>query len=161
MDNSSASAGYYRGYDAHQVVQELEGLLNLAEASVHSIDKLMHALARAKASFYIACIAFYVVLVSIAGFIWGGYRSGDVISSLSITAAVCGLGIIFCLAMLWYVRVRLSYQRALKRELSVELDVRERLVSLIHEQLQRVVFEDSISAVTRAMFEIRIRRLDR
>lgn len=145
-----------------QIAHELNGLIELAEECVNKIDTLTMALEKVRVYFMVLLVVSTLMAVACAGF------ALDVMKS-NMTIFDAGPGklifLAFCSAMtigiVWVLAAGVSRRRTLVRELYAEKDVHDRLITLIHEQMQRVAHRSAVSPVSFAMLQIRVRRLMR
>lgn len=144
------------------IVQELEGLIKLAEECVNKIDSLTAAIDKVRVYFSVILMLSILMLGACLGFMYDVNKTN--VTFFNATPVVFLLLLLACsliLGMSWAVASGRSRYRSLKRELFAERDVHDRLITLIHEQSQRVAHRRAVTPVTFAMLEIRIRRLMR
>lgn len=148
--------------DKSQVVKELEDLIILAESSTSTIDTLFTDLDKCrsrKLMYYNSCfisILFEVILVKILvdiNFI--GKNSELYILLFTI------LFFILLIACFMANKSLSMKAKRIYREIKIEQDVHNKLISIIEDQLRRIKMYDCLSQVALATMEIRIRRLDR
>lgn len=155
MNDTTASTG--------EATKELDGLLALAEGVTNNIDALSKTLDRFRNQIVIQFFTVYVFLFAAFFVFMPEGRSiffpyiGD--SNIYRTLFLIGMifGLFFLLSFLYFILIKSRTISSIKRELDVEYDVHERLLSLIDQQMRMV----RMSMVSRALVEMRVRRLDR
>lgn len=146
-----------------QRVHELEELLELAEGTAENVGKLADSVDRGRTQAWIATILasfFFSILASGLSYVFT--TSVRVDSSLYyIIAAAASLNALVAVAFMMVFINRTAYVKRVKRDLMVEIDIQHRLVSMIDQQMQRVVHGGEYSPVHRAIVDIRVRRMMR
>lgn len=155
--------GPYVTREDESVVRELEDLFGLAEECVSKIDALTAALEKLWLGSLLFIFMFLLFVGAFAGYVFSASAKMGFLSVLMSPGALIfsTLAAVIVAAGGWVALSGQSRRRTLYRELYVEKDVLERLVTLIHEQVQRVAHRGSVSPVTFAMLQIRERRLMR
>ncbi|MBP2841201.1 hypothetical protein [Pseudomonas sp. PNP] len=145
-----------------KIVQELESLIDLAEKCVDKIDYLTASIEKLRVNLTLVFTIPGVFLSGVLGFLTG---TGGSLPTPFVDSQIIMLCLFAFLAlasgMFWFFVQTQSRRRSLLRELDVERNVHERLITLIHEQTQRVKHRGLVSPVTYAMLQIRERRLMR
>lgn len=152
-----------RDIDGGRLVKELEDLLVLAETSAETIDRLVAMVDKVRVSL-LGSVAVVYILASAGALAlmrsftaFEGASSGAELWLLGLGAASISLAV--GAAYLGYsLFLRLTKAR---RELTVEKDIHDRIVSMIDSHKRRVYEYEALSPVALATFEIRMRRLDR
>lgn len=149
--------------DQAQRVHELEELLAMAESTAANVDRLADSVDRGRTQGWVATILaslFFSILVGGISYVFT--MSIHVDSSLYyIIAAVASLNALVAIAFMMVVINRSAYVRRVKRDLMVEVDIQHRLISMIYQQIQRVLHGGEYSPVHRAIVDIRVRRMMR
>lgn len=153
---------YYSTPKDKIIVQELEGLIALAEDCVKKIDSLTAAMEKVRVYFIVLLVVASLMLGACIGFASDVQKTGvTFFNAESVVIFFAIFASVFVTGISWVLVLGVFRRRNLSRELEVEKDVHDRLISLIHEQIQRVAHRNSVSPVTYAMYEIRVRRLMR
>lgn len=144
------------------IVQELEGLIKLAEDCVNKIDSLTAAIEKVRVYFLVLLMLLIIMLGACVGFVFDVHKDNVTFFSASLgTLLFLLFACTFSIGVVWAIASGRSRFRYLSRELFAERDVHGRLITLIHEQAQRVAHRRAVTPVTYAMLDIRIRRLMR
>lgn len=144
-------------------VQELEELLTLGEASTATLDKISQVVDKFRTQTMLSLIVGYVVgaiAVGCVSMILDRKAASDT-ALFYLLLGGAGLGFVVTTALIATVFTRFRQNRNALRELRVERDIHSRLISMIDQQMQRVIHSENISPVMRATFEIRVRRMER
>ncbi|NNA56359.1 hypothetical protein [Pseudomonas koreensis] len=144
------------------IAQELEGLISLAEECVNKIDSLTAAIEKVRLYFLVLMLLSTIMVSGCVGLAFDVHNT-DVtfFNATPFMLVFLFIACSFLIGIVWAMASGRSRFRNLRRELFAERDVHGRLITLIHEQAQRVAHRRAVSPVTYAMFEIRIRRLMR
>lgn len=146
-----------------QRVHELEELMELAEASAANVDRLSDSVDRGRSQSWLLIILvsfLSAVLAASVTLIQNKELQFD--SSFRYVFMASGfLVIVFLVSFSMTVVNRTSRVKRLKRDLMVEVDIHHRLISMIDQQLQRVIHSGDFSPVHRAIIDIRVRRMMR
>ena len=138
-------------------LNELEQLVSVAEEVAKRIDDYVAITAKLKSNFLYQTMAVYgiaILLIFALKFAQDmAFDARYVVFAVAISIFLLGGAF---LSMIVNNRRRV---RQLNRELAVEYQIQSRLISLIDDQLKRVA--DDTSPVHLALFEIRVRRLER
>lgn len=137
--------------------EDLEALIVLAEKSTASIDELLERRRKLKSKLFVSLFLLYCIV----SLMWVVYEflSRDMALSLKFTSYITGavfMGSFFLLFQAW-----MSESVLIRKELSVEFSIQQRLLSLIHEQLNWLRMSSGASPVVFATWEMRARRLER
>jgi nitrate reductase gamma subunit len=148
--------------DDRLVVKELDGLIELAEECVKKIDSLTASIEKMRV-YNIVLFAIAALMLSAGLGMLLDVRKADITFFTASPGVFAFLFFLFAMTVgvAWTVAAGQARRRTLYRELFAERDVHHRLISLLHEQTQRVAHRNAVSPVTHAMIEIRIRRLMR
>lgn len=142
-----------------ELVDELNELLDLAEQSAKTIDELVERLDGARLRVLLNVVVLYALLTSLGYFAF--YAGGEYVITSSLRVASTALGMVLVggsLSLLYSYFLRM---RKTRRDLRVEQDIHNRLMSLIDGQKRRLDDDDLFSPVAEATFSMRLRRLDR
>lgn len=142
------------------VEKELDELIQLAEQSAKKLDELNDLIAKYQNRWLYQAIAVYLTICGSVGGLLALWRQ----SNSANTPFVLGLLVVFTVfvGLLWILTFsRKTVVSKARREIRVEWDVLDSIISLIDQQQKRMVIYKNISPVTRAIFDIRIRRLFR
>lgn len=146
-----------------QRVHELEELLEIAEASAGNIDRLSDAVDQSRSKLW-SLTAGASLLLSVVGvllvFVSGNTLRAEYLLNYSYVFGAFFFFLIF-ISYLMGARKHVSHISRLKRDLSVEVDIHHRLISMIDQQLQRVAHGGYYSPVHRAIIDIKVRRMMR
>ncbi|QOD82209.1 hypothetical protein [Chromobacterium haemolyticum] len=138
-------------------LKELEDLISMAEVVAQKIDMLTELAAKHKSQVLIQTTIAYIITTSS---VFGYYliQKQDIFSTFANLILVTIFSIAFILFS-FVMRGRLQIISGIRSELRVEHQVQNSLISLIDQQVKRVL--NDISPVDFALMEIRIRRLER
>lgn len=152
------------------LLDEYGALIDLGVESSKALDSLSRSLENARLSIYGSITGGYILLLStflsvarlsdIFDIIGGAGRKELDIGSVLILIATFLLAILAS-ALLYLGFRRFNDLRHYRRELQTEREIHDRLMSLIDDQKRRVQRLRSISPVTMATLDIKVRRLDR
>lgn len=144
-------------------LEELSELIAMAEKSAADIDALAESITQAKISIIAITVATTVVTMICVIFMLnaaiGRFQHYGYDQLIQIGAA--GLLALTISAGTYAAYTRLLRMRRLMRDLRLERDITDRLVSLIEPQFSWVRRVETVSPVAIATLEIRIRRLSR
>ena len=146
-----------------QRVRELEELMELAEASTANVDRLSDSVDRSKNQSWLAVIFISFLSAVLAGsatLIQTKNIQFDTVSQYVLVASLL-LSLVFLISFSITIVNRTSRIKRLKRDLMVETDIHHRLLSMIDQQLQRVVHGGNYSPVHLAIIDIKVRRMMR
>lgn len=145
------------------MLTELESLIELAEASSNSVEKLKSELEQGTLQYFMF-LFFLITTITIS---WLVILSDD-LPSLSknytplLSKIILSSFTIFSFAMaVVFVFKKIRSQRRTREEMILEMDILDRLISMIEDQYRRAERIQNISPVTLATISIRIRRLDK
>lgn len=147
---------------ARTPMEDLEGLIALAEKSISHIDFLVQKALTGRVKLLASYLATGLLVATgmlyfLGIFAQQGAERKDIYIQIIIIAAIGG--IVFGGSFITLLQSR-SLKR-LRRDTLLEYDVIHRLTSLIDDQFRMVAIQDGVSTVQLATLEIRIRRLDR
>ncbi|CAK7066679.1 MAG: hypothetical protein CITR_02955 [Citrobacter freundii] len=137
------------------VIKDFEQLLAMAEESSEKIDSLLQIREKQKLRLIVFTIFTYSFAATLA--IFKFYSS--LIPQFRIVFILASVIVIG--ACLWVIIKNIFIIKKMNRELHIEKDIHERLISLLDEQKQRLYQIESLSPVAHAVYEIRMRRIDR
>ena len=149
--------------DQAQRVHELEELLEIAEASAGNIDRLLDSVDQSRSKFW-SLTAGASLLLSVMGVLLAFFYANTLRAEYLLNYSYVFGSFFFFLIFVSYLmgaRKHISHISRLKRDLSVEVDIHHRLISMIDQQLQRVSHGGYYSPVHRAIIDIRVRRMMR
>jgi hypothetical protein len=143
---------------------ELDELMNLAEKSTLSIDSIQQLMDKAFLQSIVGLLLSYLLVAGCLAFsisLDKQYNFSDVklLREALVVLTIIGIftGIMFFTTS-WQ---KAKHRVKLRRSLAIELDIHARLISLIHDQFERIKTDGSLSPVSLATIEIRILRLQR
>lgn len=138
---------------------ELEELYKIAEASTENLDKLEAESDRLRIRGIISLLVGYLLLiiglVALYFLSQSGINNG--INVVYVLAAALSVLSGFFLSYMAFEFVR--RRKTLSKEKRIEIDIQKKLFVLISEQMNRAHAYERMSPVTRAMYEIRSRRM--
>lgn len=141
-------------------MQEMEELLQLAENTHKHIEELNTALSRQRdRALYQLLVTYVVIALSVGASAYLNHQNlgaSSELVSIFIVLVVCTTAI---LMVAWSTTTTLRQRKKILRELAIERDIRARLVSMTFDQFKRLQSSTSLSAVTTALIDIRIRRI--
>ncbi|QJI19944.1 MULTISPECIES: hypothetical protein [unclassified Pseudomonas] len=144
-------------------VKELEELIALAESSTFSLDKLSSELQNNDTKILAAALFASAVLSIVAG-IFVFFAGNSVVlseenfymfGSVLVGSFLLFLGAAWFLVSLRKRGVKLKYDRL------IELDIQRRLISMIDQQVSRVMSFGGFSPVNRVIIDIKVKRMAR
>jgi hypothetical protein len=145
-----------------EATKELDELIKLAEVSAERVDSMIERAQRVRLIIAVTGMIVYIV-VALAFWMASRFLAVNAANlNPEITTIISGaLAAISFFAYLYWVHGRFREAQRLSRDVKLEREVLDRVISLIHDQLSRVTSYRQLSAVMRATFEIRVKRLDR
>ncbi|UXZ95866.1 hypothetical protein K3169_26780 [Pseudomonas phytophila] len=142
-----------------ELFDELNELVDLAEQSAKAIDELVERLDGARLRVLLNVVVLYALLISLGYFAFYSGSDYSISSSWKVASTAFGMVVVGgSLSLLYSYFLRM---RKTSRDLRVEQDIHNRLMSLIDGQKRRMDADGYFSAVAEATFSIRLRRLDR
>lgn len=146
-----------------QRVRELEELMQLAELSAENVDKLSDAVDHSKTQGWKAAFVVSLLMALLSGGLTILSNKDLQFSTyLYYTLFACVFLIVVVVALVaMVVFTRAKRTSRLRRSLIVEIDIHHRLISMIDQQLQRVIHSGEFSPVHRAIIDIKVRRMMR
>lgn len=137
------------------IIEDFEKLLDLAEESSMKIDYLLQLREKQKIMLLSVTTAMYV-LVMLTYFL-ARYLPIAVNKEISVSL----IFVIAITASSYFLFRHLLLMKKLRRELYIERNIHETLISMLDTQKQRLLETDILSSVSYAIYEIRLKRLDR
>lgn len=148
---------------SNPVLQELGEMLNLAEESTANIDRFADHLDRVQLQMWGYAAGAYIVLgLSLGTLAWVTDSYRQITTVIFITTVITAIvGIAASIGLGFVARARFLRLKSMRRDERAERDIQEKLISLIDEQTRRVKHDWTLSTISVATLEIRLRRLDR
>lgn len=138
-------------------LNELEALISMAEEVAGKIDALTEIIAKHRSQTLSQTLFIYG---TIFGSATGYFLLKDITSGSRFIVLL--LGAVLTVVFAAFIRTLYGRQQVLsriRRELMIEYQIQDNLISLIDQQIKRVT--DDVSPVHLALFDIRVRRLER
>ena len=142
------------------IIEDFENLLDLAEESSKKIDVLLQVREKQKIRSIFSISVVYIFVVFTYFFVRYFLVDSYFMSSYK-AVCVIFLGLILAISSFWIVYKNYFFMKKIIRELRIERNIHETLISMLDDQKQRLFYEKQLSSVALAIYEIRMRRLDR
>lgn len=137
-------------------LQETEELISLAEKSTYTVDHLIEIRSKIKKKYIALAILAYAFISTIAVLFLNGHNLSYGVELATILTGVFLLLVIIILA--FYLA---QDSKKINRDLKVEFSIHQRLISMADDQISSCSPYVEVSPVVIAIFEMRVRRLDR
>lgn len=138
-----------------KVIEDFEKLLDLAELSSKEIDSLLQFREKQKMRLLFTVSTLYIF--SIITFFVINYLPPEFDKEVILLA----LTIIGVTGLSFYLYKHFFISKKINRELRIERNIHEKLISMLDIQKQRLYENDALSSLSYAIYEIRLQRLDR
>ncbi|WP_336234208.1 hypothetical protein [Enterobacter bugandensis] len=146
--------------DKNTIIEDFEKLLELAEESSKKIDILLQVREKQKMRSIFSILVVYAFAVFTYFFTKYVFVGSYFMSSYKEAYAMVLL-ISVGFVSFWIIYKNYFFVRKIIRELRIERNIHETLISMLDDQKQRLYHSEQISSVAFAIYEIRMQRLDR
>lgn len=143
------------------LLDELEGLVKLAEESSAEVDRIKNAVDKIRTNGIVSIGSIYLVVSGLSYLSLQLTNSVPPKSDPVLSVVGVAVGVLVGAAFLYLFANKMARYKALKQSLKVEREIHDRLVVMVDEQMRRIKNEFGVSPVILATLEMRIRRLDR
>ena len=147
-----------------RILSEYEELIDLAQRSTETIDALQSAIDKARTESLLGVFIFYLLLgapVYIASRFRGKFETYIQTTAGVLTLLGSILSALVAFFAIYVIWIRLRRVRYELQSLRTEVEIHQRLLSLVDEQKKRVEMFNILSPVAMATFEIKTMRLHR
>ncbi|WP_139188771.1 hypothetical protein [Variovorax sp. OV700] len=142
---------------------ELDELIALAEQTTASKDALETELEKGRSQlwllFSVTTVGSVISMMAAISALLGGFQLAQYTIPSQIILIVMAL--LFSVGGGYMITRRISFLQHIKRDLQLEREICLSLLSMIDDQIQRVLRRQTLSPVALATIQIRIKRLDR